>query len=97
MNTTTGSNHNRQTEKKLAVGHELPLASMIRNKRHIEISMGNGTMFYGIVQGFDKFTITLSSHYMTHGNNGLDVSLLESESPVTIFKHAIDSFRSVEV
>lgn len=60
-----------------AKGHEIPLASFIKNKSLADIHMDDGQDYNGVmIRGFDNWTITID---------------LQGE-PYTIFKHSIRGF-----
>jgi len=64
-----------------AVGHERPLASMIKRGRDIHIEFVNDKEpISGLITSFDKFSITV--------NFGGDI-------PITYFKHNISGFTEV--
>jgi sRNA-binding regulator protein Hfq len=73
---------------KQAMGHELPLASMIRNKESIEIVSINGDSYIGLVHSFDKFSVTMLGAQLIQVGGHKKVI----PGHITIFKHSIEYF-----
>ncbi len=66
-------------KKRSTVGHEIPLAAAINNRRVLRFDLGDAGVISGVVTAFDKYSVTVR-----HADG----------SPETVFKHAIRRFRA---
>jgi sRNA-binding regulator protein Hfq len=81
-NTLTLKNDNNRSGKsqsspRRSEGHELPLSSMVKHKKSVQMELVSGERVHGVMHSFDRWSITL----------------LINDTPNTYFKHALASFR----